>query len=159
MPVIWNGATYYEGWERRAARGLQRAAIFLTGKVKVSMNISSQRGKNPSEPGMPPHRDTGALVRSVRYDLMGPYEARVGAYVPYAAIHEYGGPIFHPGRSVAGRVQAKGRGRKTKKGYYAWKVSGHEIRPYTVHMPARPYLRPALDLFRDDLAELIAGKK
>lgn len=54
-----------------------------------------------------------------------------GSKVPYAAIHEYGGVINHPG---------------TKNGF----GKGIPIPPHTINMPARPYLAPALKAFEED---------
>jgi len=54
-----------------------------------------------------------------------------GSKVPYAAIHEYGGVINHPG---------------TKNGF----GKGIPIPPHTINMPARPYLAPALKAFEAD---------
>lgn len=71
------------------------------------------------------------------------YEVEYGVsldVVPYAAIHEYGGTINHPGgtpyRVIDGRVVfvRKGTGKRLRK------TAPHEIK-----IPARPYLRPGYE--------------
>lgn len=54
-----------------------------------------------------------------------------GSKVPYAAIHEYGGVINHPG---------------TKNGF----GKGIPIPPHSIPIPQRPYLAPALKAFEED---------
>jgi phage gpG-like protein len=57
-------------------------------------------------------------------------EANTGTPVPYAAIHEFGGVIKQD--------NAWGKGIKQ-----------------TIHMPARPYMRPAVDEHKDEIVDKI----
>lgn len=72
---------------------------------------------------------------------------KYGSKVVYAAIHEYGGTINHPGstkpqawRNSEGKLVIRGRGTK----------------PHPIKIPARPYFAPALKEFeKNGLPELL----
>ena len=70
----------------------------------------------------------GFLRTSVRTILFKPGIVLVGTHVIYAAIHEFGGTIT-----------AK------NKPFLVFKVDDQWVRVKSVTIPARPYLRPALD--------------
>jgi HK97 gp10 family phage protein len=78
--------------------------------------------------------DTGNLMKSVQPGTLmifqGSGEITVGTNVVYAAIHEFGGIIR--------ARKAKALRFKTKDGKW------HTVKSVT--MPARPYMRPAIDL-------------
>lgn len=75
---------------------------------------------------------TGTLSRSIHMEADpsggGLASIKIGTDVIYAAIHEFGGVITP--------VQAK---------LLHFVINGEDIFAKQVHMPARPYLRPALD--------------
>lgn len=75
------------------------------------------------------HRRSGRLANSLEYRLIGDWEAEVGSRLIYAAIHEYGGEI-RPVRARFLRFQIGDKIIFTKG---------------PVLIPARPYLKPALD--------------
>jgi phage gpG-like protein len=56
-----------------------------------------------------------------------------GSKVPYAAIHEYGGTIAHPGSS---KFQVFSIGNKT--------IYTRYTQPHSIGIPKRPYLAPAV---------------
>lgn len=95
-------------------------------------------------PGGVPRFRTGNLHRSIMQERTGPDKRKVGAgaYLPYAAIHEFGGVINHPGGQPF--LIIDGRFVPLKKGRKGMGVT----KPYTITMPARPYLRPSLERSR-----------
>lgn len=74
------------------------------------------------------NRQSGTLANSLTYRLLNDWTAQVGTNVAYAAIHEYGGII-----------------RPKSEDYLHFQVNGNWVKTKEVHMPERPYLRPALD--------------
>ncbi|MFA4972549.1 MAG: phage virion morphogenesis protein [bacterium] len=85
--------------------------------------------------------DTGNLLNNWKQEVRADYAALV-TDTPYAAIHEYGGVI-----------RARGGGWltfQTKDG--AW----HRVKEVT--MPARPYIRPAIDEHRDEIMGAVQAK-
>lgn len=103
-----------------------------TGWVKLSQKALARRmAKTPKKKrNIEPKIlvDTGALRNSLT-DQSNPYglrdtsadEVKLGTNVPYAAIHNYGGVINHPG---------------TKNGFGI----GVEIKPYKITIPPRPFM-------------------
>lgn len=89
--------------------------------------------------------DMGNLIGSVTEDqtFVGPRFVWItlGPHTVYARIHEFGGII-----------------RPTKAKMLHWfDKAGVEHFAYAVHMPARPYLRPALDDHGDDVGRAIGA--
>ena len=101
-------------------KGLHALALFLIGHIKV--NIVNRKLV-----------DTGNLLGSVQEDELvvfsdGGY-VMFGPHTVYAAIHEFGGVIL-----------------PTNGPYLVFKgKDGNWVMTKSVHMPARPYIRPALD--------------
>jgi len=87
-------------------------------------------------------RPTGHLAQSLTYRV-GKDFAEVGTNLVYAAIHEFGGTI------------------KPKNGQYLkFEINGKTIFAKQVTIPARPYLKPALnDIFASGKAQLIADRE
>lgn len=77
-------------------------------------------------------RVTGTLAASINTQQTGKGRVSVGTNVEYARIHEFGGTI------------EKDRGQVAAGGIV------HDIKT-VIHMPARPYLRPALEDNRDQI--------
>jgi HK97 gp10 family phage protein len=132
MSITWDGEKYLKNLEADLGNNLEKAAIFLKGKVKEALNRSEEyqrfvgdhgiwyKGEDPSSPGSPPKKITGALQRSIAHE-MGPdrKEAFVGSNVEYALYLELG----------------------------------------TSKMAARPFLRSTLMKERDAIARIIATGK
>lgn len=99
---------------------------------------------NVDPPGGMPRFRSGTLARSITYSRPATDKRNIGpaANVRYARIHEFGGVIEHPGGQpfliIDGRFVPLGKG---KRGMGVTK-------PYTITMPARPYLRPTLERSR-----------
>lgn len=95
-------------------------------------------------------KKTRTLSRSIHAELVTKTatsaEATVGTNVEYARIHEFGGSIKHPGGTpylFTGFARAGGVTFLKKDGKYPAGV--RFTKPHVITMPARPYLRPALD--------------
>jgi len=130
--VEWSGDKFLSGLEKQMGDNLEKAAIYLKGKVKEALNRSEQyqrfvgdhgvwyKGEDPSGPGSPPKKITGSLQRSVAHE-MGPgrQEAFVGSNIDYALFLELG----------------------------------------TSKMAARPFLRSTLMKERDTIAKIMATGK
>lgn len=86
------------------------------------------------------HRRSGNLVSSVTVDAVqvsgNKASITFGPHTVYAAIHEFGGII-----------------RATKAPYLVFEVNGQLVITKSVQIPARPYLRPAMDRHGDEMVE------
>ena len=89
-----------------------------------------------------------STVQKMPWGFLG----KVGTNVKYAAIHEYGGTIHHPGR--AGGIKETFRQRKGV-------ITGRKetffkpIKPYTIKMQERSYLRSSLAELSPKAPEII----
>jgi phage gpG-like protein len=137
MPTRWNAKPLLNELDAKVQRGMERAAIFLTREIKIQLRT----GQPPGPPGKPPHRLTGALARSIDYE-MSHHTARIGTNLVYGRIHELGGDIT--------AKKAKALRFKTADGKW------HTVKK--VRIPKRPYLRPSLDnrSNRRKIQELVA---
>jgi phage gpG-like protein len=93
---------------------------------------------------------TGSLLNSIMQEIVEDGVNLVGQIgphnIPYAAVHEFGHTF------KARRVEPRNASVLAWMGKNGPAFSmGHEIGPFTV--PARPYLRPALDQTKDLIAE------
>lgn len=118
--------------ERELAKNLERAAIFLKGRIKETLNTSGQpyvaskgpagrhyRNEEVSQPGEAPHKMLGNLQRSIAHAMETDGSAAyVGSNLPYALFLEVGTskmearPFFRPTliveADVLGRIIATG---------------------------------------------------
>jgi len=89
--------------------------------------------------------DTSALVNSIETRLAkasgSKAEAEIGTNIVYAAIHEFGGVI----KATAAKA-------------LHFVIDGVHVVTKSVTIPARPYLRPALDEHETEIGEVI-GKE
>ena len=115
---------------------------------------------------------TGALRSSIMWTVRRRPKAligRIGSNLVYAAIHEFGGTIY-PVRARYLTIPfpgVKGRARDYENTFIAKNIIfqrlGNRIRPLfvlkeSVTIPARPYLRPAVEESKDRIRKLlIAG--
>ena len=124
----------------RAARGADqrlRAAVRRAG-----LAVAGQAQKNVTGGGSSTtmlNVRTGRLRSSISAVMVGPYAVAVGTNVVYGPIHEYGGEIL-PVRSKWLRFQ-------TPDGQW------HTVAK--VRIPARPWLRPALEKMRAAVIQII----
>lgn len=107
----------------------------------------------PSNIGSPPGVRMGTLQRSITFERVGPGKWAVATNLKYAAIHEYGGTINHPGGTPYIMTDT---GPKFIKAETAarMKSEGKHVgltRPHTINMPARPFFFPTIQSNRDTL--------
>ena len=90
----------------RSKKGTSRDAKgrFLKGSGKLKY------GANPSEPGEPPHKQTGTLQRSITWEWAGPLSVRVGTNLKYGRWLELGTKLI-AARPWLRRALAEMRGR------------------------------------------------
>lgn len=121
-----------------------RVGDILEMAVNAGAIVVTNEAQNNASRGHPSYlkRQTGTLVRSIQPHTVSKSNTRVevavGSSLEYSRIHEFGGTI-----------SAKGGGKlkfQTEDG--TW----HQVS--SVHIPARPYLRPALD---ENIAEIEAA--
>lgn len=150
----------------RALAGLRRAGADLSGlmeEIAGHLEFATQRRfETESGPGGQPWTpssrareengqtltDTGRLRASITREVSAAsseWALAIGTNVVYAAIHQFGGTIQHPARTVTLYRHVKGRMDrfsdwrfvKRKNANYA---EDHQVGPYSVAMPARPFL-------------------
>lgn len=144
----------------------------------------SNPNASSSAPGQPPHKMTGTLARSIQIEKIdrGINPAvKVGTALPYGRIHEYGGTIKAKGNgwlkipvsADAKRAEAGG-GSLTHVGgkklfFVKSNVPGklllassnggqldiHYVLQKSVRMPARPYVRPAVQEVTERIDRLV----
>jgi phage gpG-like protein len=87
------------------------------------------------------HRVTGTLAKSITYNIVNDFNAKVGTNVRYAAIHEFGGTInAKPG------------------GALHFKIKDSWVTTKSVVIPARPYLSPSIEYVFQHEAPSIMNK-
>jgi phage gpG-like protein len=136
----------FEEASRESREGM-RLAMFRAMSIlksQIQQNIRTESGLNVR---------TGTLLNSITSSIINSgysIQGNIGpSNVPYAAIHEYGGEIrgrFHKPR-LKQALKWSGPG-----GTFFSK--GHWIPAYKV--PARPYLRPAIEKHAESIAEKFA---
>lgn len=133
----------------REAQNLQ-----VDAQTSITRGATSGRNHTPSAPGTPPNNDTGVLAGNIEAQLTGTAKAEVSSNAPYAAIHEFGGTIDHPGGTPYfmrdGKpvfVSNSGQGA-----FHTLPVT----KPHKITMPERPYLRPAAARAKERFPQAIA---
>ncbi len=111
------------------------------GATPVTSSGKREIKYTPSETGMPPHLRSGNLRGSIQAARQpdGSWVVGPATTAPYGRIHEFGGLI---------RVTAKMR-MWLGMNLGIWKAVGS-----SVHIPARPFMRPALDNCRARFAKV-----
>ena len=119
MPVgvKWHGREVKIAIDKQLKRNLNMAAILVQRAARDNVRSGGKSGL---------HVITGTLHRSITTEVKG-FIARIGTNLKYARIHELGG-IIRPKSAKALHFTVGGRHRQAQ----------------VVHIPARPYLRPAL---------------
>ncbi len=109
-----------------------------TRSSRLLRGLQGARGLNwSSAESVRSFRVVGAILQAV-WEIL----------VPYAAIHEYGGTINHPGGTPFW-VDEKGAHFMKKDGGYP--DGTRFTAPHQITMPARSYIRPALDDLQPDI--------
>ena len=143
---------------------LERAAITIVTQTKI--NITKQ--------GLV---DRNHLRESIGHEFESPNVVKIGSFgIPYAAIHEFGGPITPINRqflTIPLRTEFKHhsardfndlfvhRSPKTNELFLAQKRGGNIIYAYKlvkfVQIPARPYLGPAFHTHKKTIRNSLRG--
>lgn len=131
--IKWYGEAVQKKIHLDVADKVMYACLQVERDAKLSFGPFHQKGTStPSQPGEPPAVTTGELRRSITHD---PVESRgneivgrVGTNLKYAMIQELGGWIY----------------AKTTK-YLHFVIDGAHVMVKQVYLPARSYLRRALD--------------
>lgn len=175
----WKGPELIDRIRKNARAAVRRSAIILQTEIKLQLNMgSSNRGRTPSVPPAPPHKDTGQLSQSIQITLPDIFKANPKAAVgpdlsrvPYARIHELGGVIkafrakmLAVPLGIEGRRAARDAGgslrnldlflRRSRSGaLLLMRKTGRKAKAlfvlkHSVKMPKRPYIAPATLLAR-----------
>lgn len=186
MPVEWNDEQIVKRVEKACERGVTKGAFILQeairdrlGRVGMFKSFDKQADDNDrafvrdngfvDPPGGSPRLRSGRLQRAITTAKINRYRREVGLQggLEYGPIHEFGGPINHPGGTpyIVVSDKATGQpkpvflrksssfnpGRKSRQqrggaGLAAMVAKGVTIKftkPHTINMPARPFIRPS----------------
>jgi hypothetical protein len=167
MTFKWDHQWLIKEVEATMASRMKTAVAFLRTGVVKSISISSRAG-GPSQPGQPPHADTGHLRQSIfgsSSKEKGSIVGTVGTTAYYGRALEFGATIRPvqakaltiPISPAAKRCPARKFPRKlvmiwpkgSSHGYLveqmAKKTVIHYVLAKSVTLKARPYLRPGLN--------------
>ena len=128
---------------------LSKASNMRAPLIRIGMQVVALAKLNIVRWGMV---DTGHLLNSIRYELFQSGDTagvEIGSYgVPYAAIHEFGGPIT---KAMRGAMFAslKMRNSKVSRPSKGFVKRGK--------FPPRPYLRRALVQSRGRIVDILRG--
>ena len=154
----------YAGLGQAVAKATDKANSEIVKRVQERISGLGVRRGGPKPQGPNIGVDTGALRRSITRSsalVVGGADfvqvlSSVGSNaafgvdsVVYAAIHEHGGVIGHPARTVrlrfvSGRFASEKRYQK-RKGKGETFTRRARVGAYEQHIPARPYLRPTVE--------------
>ncbi|MFT4056182.1 MAG: phage virion morphogenesis protein [Novosphingobium sp.] len=140
---------------REVGKALFAAGEMVQTEAQISITAGAVSGKNhkPSAPGKPPNNESGVLAGNIETVQAAPLVVEVSSNAPYAAIHEFGGTIKHPGGTPYfmrdGKAVFVGNS-----GYGAFHTLP-KTKPHDIEMPARPYMGPARDAKRKEVTALV----
>jgi HK97 gp10 family phage protein len=101
---------------------------------------------------------TGTLSRSLHAEVAERTETTVtveiGTDLEYAAVHEFGGEVPHPGGTPYIVIEGQGAVFMKKDGDYPEGTKFTQA--HTIPIPAQPYLRPAFDEKKGEALEEIS---
>jgi phage gpG-like protein len=153
--VQWYGDERVAEMVAAADRALEATAEFVGREVRKTLRQHRNViGKTPtgrnvyrsSPPGTPPGWRTGRLARSITTQRAGALRYQIGTNLEYAAIHEFGGTINHPGGTfyvmfggVPTFIKKSQVNSLRRRGLFVGQTSAHAIQ-----MPRRPFLIPTL---------------
>jgi phage gpG-like protein len=166
VSVQWYGDERVAEMVAAADRALEATAEFVGREVRKSLKqYQNVIGKTPtgrnvyrsSPPGTPPGWRTGRLARSITTRRAGALRYQIGTNLEYAAIHEFGGTINHPGGTAFMSVGNSRIGAvvfvSNKAAKEMEKATGQKLRrtaPHTISMPKRPFLIPTIQRMSAD---------
>lgn len=155
MGVQWEGTTkdWIKKLEKETDKAVGVAAETLVQEIQDSMPGARASkvgtGKNakytPSVAGNPPGVRTARLKNSISSQRAGKLKRVVGTNVEYAAIHEFGGTIAHPG-GTAYKIVGPGKAVFVKNSEAT--AGMKRTKPHNITIPPRPFMKPGLQRAR-----------
>ncbi|GEM_PF-871361 len=140
---------------REVGKALFAAGEMIQVEAQISITAGAVSGKNhkPSAPGSAPNNDTGVLAGNIETNQVAPLVVEVSSNAPYAAIHEFGGTIQHPG----GTPYFMRDGKPVFVGNSGYGAYHHlpTTKAHEITMPARPYMAPARDAKKKEVTQLV----
>jgi phage gpG-like protein len=150
------------------------------GAIRLTARRSIRRRKTTSQPGNPPHTQTGRLKRSIRYEVIDGDTVVVGPVNELAGkiwnLHEFGGKTqrrkLRQHRFAAGEfgpvaVEQAGSKNRFRRGRIRTVAQAERAnrlveaenarRATAVRYPKRPFMGPALDVNRSRLPKFWAN--
>jgi phage gpG-like protein len=145
---------------KKSGGPLHKAAVAVQNEAKISMKSGGGSARTPSQPGTPPHTQSGAGRASIQQAETPEGTRVIGPTEIYMKIHEFGG-IIRPRIAKALAIPLTERARKsggprefdnltllspTGKNPVLMDPAGevHFVLVRSVRIPKRPVMRPAL---------------
>lgn len=128
-------------------------AIKAEAQHMITQGAVSGKGHKPSAPGSAPHNDTGHLKNNIFVTQVGPLRVHVSSNARYAAIHEFGGTIQHPGGAAYFFKDGKPVfvGKRGSAAFFHLPAT----KPHAITLPARPYMGPAARAKRQEVVATV----
>lgn len=136
------GDTLAASTRRRIGTGKAPDGSALTPLRPATIKARTRKGQTPIQILKANVRSGSSLAGSIGYEATAD-EARVGAVVRYAAIHQLGGTINKPARTAKiyrNREEDGSIGRRFVKKKDADVITDVEIPAHRIKIPARPFL-------------------
>jgi phage gpG-like protein len=155
-----------EGVQNRVAVGVNRATTRLTNEIKLNLSKGGSAPRKGKNPGKHLRVQSGDLrsswIARPATVVSGVVEGRVTTSTKYAAIHEYGGTIpMHPRTFLRGgtrRVSTVVNGRRQVVTRNFGRITRGRTTGWSVRIPARPYVDPAIKKSSKLMATDISGE-
>lgn len=112
--------------------------------ARVSAKLHMVAGRSKTAPALPRKLTNRSYmsVGSIAVNLGRlPNEVQVGSHLKHMAVHERGGTVSFPAKSVRAHTRNKAFGRKVK----PFTVPAHTVSGYTARFPRRAWLEPGVD--------------
>lgn len=142
VTVSWNDRPILRKVRVATNKGI--GAVALAVASRAQRTLGQRSGGRPSAPGSPPNSQSGRLRGSIVATKPKNLRAYAGTNLVYGRIHELGGTITAKTAKRLAIPYTDSKGRK------------RIARPKTVHIPARPYLRPAANYIQQRAAGIFA---
>lgn len=138
------------------SQALKVAGDRVVDEAQHSITVGSVSGKSHKASIAPaaPHNDTSVLKNNIESVQVEPLLVEVSSNAPYAAIHEYGGTINHPGGTPF-FIGKDGKPRFVSKGGIGASHNLPVTKPHKITLPERPYMRPALLKTKPEIVALV----
>jgi phage gpG-like protein len=146
-----------ETFNKSVAKGLTTGMLYVQELARTTFILSG--GKNAAVDGSLLTSRSGKLRKSIK--IVPPKPGGSGAFgmqtgltssLVYAAIHEYGGTINHPG-SVPRKASVLHWTDASGKSVFAMRT-----RPHVIRIPKRPYMKPALKMGKPHLMAAVSAQ-